>query len=72
MISYADVQADVRQHDGFLPKSCWVAHLKSRLGFKMRRASNRQGRTRVEPCPRTKMPAIIRSFIRLNVFKHWV
>ncbi len=26
MVTYADIQEWVKQHYGFIPKTCWIAH----------------------------------------------
>ncbi len=61
---YERTQKDVKKHDGFVPKSCWIAHMKSKCGLPVRRAWNRAGRGRMVPCPPGKQQAIRDSFKR--------
>jgi hypothetical protein len=63
MATYKQIQDWVKQQYGFIPKTCWIAHVKSLSGLPMRKASNRQGAVRVEPCPLFKVDPI-RSALR--------
>ena len=58
MATYKQIQAWVKQQYGFLPKTCWIAHVKHMSGLPMRAAPNRQGEERVEPCPPEKVEPI--------------
>jgi len=40
----------IEKQYGFIPKTCWIAHVKHMSGLPMRKAPNRQGAARVEPC----------------------
>jgi hypothetical protein len=60
MATYREIQDYVRKHDGFAPKSCWIAHVMSDHGLTTRQAPNRINVTeRKHPCPETKRPAIM-------------
>ena len=50
MATYTEIQEWVKQHYGFTPKTCWIAHVKSLSGLPMRKAPNRLGAGRVAPC----------------------
>ncbi len=59
MSTYAAIQTYVKQTHGFVPKTCWIAHVKSLHGLPMRTAPNRASpQTRMVPCPPEKRPAI--------------
>ena len=60
MATYKQIQAHVRAHNHFVPKTCWIAHVKSDYGLIERTAPNRQNASeRVELCPAAKRQAII-------------
>ena len=59
---YADIQKWVREEHGFTPKTCWIAHVKALNGLRVRRAWNRQGPTRLVPCPPEKRASIEDAF----------
>jgi hypothetical protein len=63
MATYKQIQEWVKQQYEFVPKTCWIAHVKHMSGLPMRKAPNRQGVERVEPCPPEKMESI-RSALR--------
>lgn len=58
MATYTDIQAYVVRHYGFVPKTCWIAHVKELCGLRPPRAPNRDGQMRKVPCPPEKCPAI--------------
>jgi hypothetical protein len=66
MATYHQIQDWVRMKSGFVPKTCWIAHVKSDLGAIMRRSVNRYDHpTRVNPCPghrRLAIEAALRHF----------
>jgi hypothetical protein len=67
MATYSDVQSDVRRRHGFVPKTCWIAHVRVLNGLPTRRAWNRAGAVRQEPCPPQKRAAIEETFRRLGI-----
>ena len=68
--TYADIAECVEKHHGFVPKTCWIAHVKELNGLPVRVASNRQsGATRVTPCPKDKRAAIEDCFRRLGLIR---
>jgi hypothetical protein len=58
MATYKQIQEWVKQQYGFIPKTCWIADAKNQAGIPMRKAPNRQGLDRVEPCPPNKIAPI--------------
>ena len=58
MATYRQIQDWVRQQHGFVPKSCWIAHVKEMCGLPVRRSPNRRGVERLVPCPEDKVAAI--------------
>ncbi|MYH37814.1 MAG: hypothetical protein F4160_13575 [Rhodospirillaceae bacterium] len=56
--TYENVQRWVREHYGWTPETCWIAHCKELAGLPVRRAPNRRGDVRVRPCPVKGRPAI--------------
>ena len=62
MASYAEIQRWVKQQHGWVPKTCWIAHVKALNGLPVRTAWNRRGAGRVVPCPDGKRPAIEAAF----------
>jgi len=59
MATYRQIQERVRTQAGWLPKTCWIAHVKSDFGLPVREAWNRTSSERQVPCPTDKRPAII-------------
>jgi hypothetical protein len=58
MATYQEIREWVKNHHGFKPKTCWIAHCKELHGLPLGTAPNRQGEERVEPCPSDKIAAI--------------
>jgi len=58
MGTYKQIQDWVKQKYGFVPKTCWIAHVKHISGISIRQAYNRQGEERVYPCPSEKIEPI--------------
>ncbi len=58
MATYKQIQDWVKQQYGFVPRTCWIAHVKSMSGLPMRKAPNRQGTERKSPCPAEKVEPI--------------
>ena len=56
-ISNQEIENWVKEHHGFVPASCWLAHCKELLGFEVRKAHNRQC-PRKKPCPTNKQKPI--------------
>jgi hypothetical protein len=59
MATYREITEYVRVTNGFVPKTCWIAHVLSDQGLTQRKAANRIGpKTRTYPCPPLKRDAI--------------
>jgi len=58
MATYKQIQGWVKKNYGFIPKTCWIADIKSKAGLKMRKAPNRIGSERLYPCPPEKEESI--------------
>ena len=67
MATYDDIQREVKISAGFVPKTCWIAHVLELLGFKLRAAPNRiNSRERKYPCPAGKRLAIVVALHKLG------
>ncbi len=62
MPTYMEIQDYVRRRYGFVPETCWIAHVKELCGLPVRKAWNRAGQARMAPCPPEKRPAIKEAF----------
>jgi hypothetical protein len=68
MATYRDIQKSVKDIGGFVPKTCWIAHVKSELGLPLRRAWNRESEAaRQVPCPLEKKRTIIKAMQQLGI-----
>ncbi|MCZ2153396.1 MAG: hypothetical protein LC114_05775 [Bryobacterales bacterium] len=66
--TYAEIATEVERIGGFVPKTCWITHIKSDLGLTTRMASNRIApRKRKHPCPPEKRPVILEALRKLGV-----
>ena len=60
MATYREIQNWVRSQNGFVPKTCWIAHVLADFGLTARRASNRIDPTnRKYPCPDGRRDSIV-------------
>ena len=65
--TYRDIAREVKISAGFVPKTCWIAHVMEMLGLKLRRAPNRIDLgERKYPCPPEKISAIIAALYKLG------
>jgi hypothetical protein len=63
MATYKQIQDYVKQEHGYIPKSCWIAHMKEVSGLKPKMSPRRySSTTRVHPCPIEKQNDIKDSF----------
>jgi hypothetical protein len=62
MATYREVSDFVRRNFGFVPKSCWIAHVKELSGLPVKRAWNRSSQGRKMPCPLEKVEPIRAAF----------
>lgn len=52
MASYKEIQSYIKENYGITAQTCWIAHMKEKLGLPKRTASNRISEdSRVKPCP---------------------
>ncbi len=58
MATYVQIQEWVKYNYAYIPATRWIAHVKSECGLPMRKAPNRKGVERVEPCPPDKRESI--------------
>jgi hypothetical protein len=64
MATYKEVQDYVKSNYGFVPKTCWIAHMKEICGVPVKVAPNRYSvEKREKPCPPEKMTAIKNAFV---------
>ena len=70
MITYKQIQEDVRKRYGRSVKTCWIAHVKELNGLNPRIAPNRYSPLeRKNPCPQHIRPLIEESMRRLGVIE---
>ena len=70
MATYEEIQDYVKSRYGFVPKTCWIAHMKELCGIPVKQAPNRFSITRREvPCPPDKMEAIRNAFRYFGMIK---
>lgn len=61
--TYAEIAVWVSIHQGFVPKTCWIAHCKELAGLKPEVSRHRPDPSvRRVPCPKSKQPAIFAAF----------
>jgi hypothetical protein len=59
MATYKELQGYVREQSGFVPQTCWIAHVMADFGRTTRAAANRiNPSARAKPCPPAKRQAI--------------
>ena len=68
MTTYREIQDDIRNKEGRVVKTCWIAHVKELNGLAPRTAPNRRSAgARVYPCPPEMRVLIEASMRRLGV-----
>jgi hypothetical protein len=66
--TYAKIAECVKRQYGFVPKTCWIAHVKELNGLSPRTAHNRaNAKVRHVPCPPDKRDSIERCLRRLGM-----
>lgn len=59
MATYAQLQTLIKARAGFVPKTCWLAHVRADHGLTRGAAPNRRDPTRrLQSCPPAKRAAI--------------
>ncbi|MBX7532626.1 hypothetical protein K3165_06805 [Qipengyuania sp. 1XM1-15A] len=68
MATYREIIDRVRQTDGFVAQTCWIADVKASHGLTRGQSPNRidPGR-KVKPCPPEKRAAIERALIHFEM-----
>jgi hypothetical protein len=69
MATYKEIQKWVKKEYSFVPKSCWIAHVKEISGLPIHKAYNRVGVNRLIPCPMEKKEGIRSAFIYFGMIK---
>jgi hypothetical protein len=70
MATYKQLQAYVKQQYGFVPKTCWIAHVKEMSGLHPSLAPNRYDSEKREyPCPLDKIEPIRSAFRHFEMIK---
>ena len=68
MATYREIQDYVEANYGFVPKTCWIAHMKEVCGIAVQNAPNRiSPDTREQPCPERKQEYIRQAFRHFNM-----
>lgn len=63
MATYKQIQDHVKQKHGYIPKSCWIAHMKEISGLHPIMSTRRYSpNARVHPCPIDKQDDIRDTF----------
>ena len=52
----------MKEKHEFVPKTCWIADVKEKVGLRPSKAWNREGEQRKFPCPEEKVEAITAAF----------
>ena len=58
MATYEEIKREVEKDIKSCPKSCWIADVKEQCGLPVRKAWNRIGKGRTNPCPAGKIKPI--------------
>ena len=68
MADYKQIQEYVKETYGFVPKTCWIAHMKEVLGMDSKVAVNRIDiNKRTHLCPENKQECIKEAFKHFNM-----
>ena len=63
MTTYKQIQEYIKQRHGYIPKTCWIAHMKELSGLHPKISHRRYSPdARVHPCPIAKQNDIKESF----------
>ncbi len=59
MATYREIQSRIKEKHGYVPATCWIAHVKADHGLTRGVSPNRQDlKARVKPCPPAARPQI--------------
>lgn len=68
MATYSEIIDRIRQTDGFVAQTCWIADVKASHGLTRGEAPNRiPSNTKVKPCPPHRRAAIERALMHFEV-----
>lgn len=68
MATYKQITDRIRQTDGFVAQTCWIADVKASHGLTRGEAPNRIDPDRkIKPCPPTKRAAIEKALIHFGM-----
>ena len=68
MATYKEIQSYVKAEYGYVPKTCWIAHMKEICGLPVKIAPNRYSSDKREkPCPPDKMESIKSAFVHFKM-----
>lgn len=68
MATYKEIQTYIKEMYGFMPKTCWIAHMKEVCGISAKNAPNRiSPDKREKPCPPEKMKYIKDAFAHFDM-----
>lgn len=62
MATYKQIQQFVKINSGFVPRTCWIAHMKELCGLPVETDANRIDEDRQVPCPLDKQDSISSAF----------
>ncbi|WP_395019788.1 hypothetical protein [Dongia sp.] len=69
MATYKEIQAYVKRHYKFTPKTCWIAHALAHFGKTKHKAWNRKSSIRKHPCPTHRWRPVIDSLNQLGMIE---
>jgi|GEM_PF-305278 len=68
MATYKQIQAYIKENFGYIPKTCWIAHMKEICGLNPQVVANRRSdAVRMYPCPPEKQDDLRQAFAHFNL-----
>ena len=68
MATYKQIQQYIKEEKGYIPKTCWIAHMKEVCGLKPKVAINRYSiDMRTNPCPLEKQNDLRNAFRKFKM-----
>ena len=65
--SYANITDWVKKNYGYVPQTCWIAHVKELCGLIIKPSWNRIGEERKKPCPPERIADIKAALKHFNL-----
>jgi len=62
MATYRQIQDYIKKNHGYIPKTCWIAHMKEVCGLNPKTAANRRSSIRMYPCPPERQGDLRKAF----------